>query len=169
MSSPNVTVVTNHKPRKGLFGDQDLSKIRNSRLFRLKEKTLRYRFTIQYCPGKWHRVSNAVSCHPVAMVQTLFNVFPVKPSQSDIQESNNVSDIIESSALMATFAGSNNIAMISLDLICAAGHGDPQYEKLISVIEQGFPRTCNLTAPEVREYWEVRHHLSTNNGLVLLD
>ena len=70
---------------------------------------------------------------------------------------------------MAAFAGSNNIAIISPDLIHAAGHGDPQYEKLISVIQQGFPRTHNLTAPKVREYWEERHHLSTDNGLVLLD
>ena len=48
MGSPNVIVVTDHEPLKGLFGDRDLSKIPNPRLFRLKEKTLRYRFTIQH-------------------------------------------------------------------------------------------------------------------------
>ena len=37
---------------------------------------------------------------------------------------------------MATFAGSNNIAVISQDLIHAAIRGDPQYEKLISVTQQ---------------------------------
>ena len=70
---------------------------------------------------------------------------------------------------MVTFVGSSNIAMISPDLIRAGGRGDPQYEKLISVIQEGFPRTRNLIAPKVREYWEVRHCLSTDNGLVLLD
>ena len=70
---------------------------------------------------------------------------------------------------MATFAGSNNMAMISPNLIRAAGRSDPQYEKLISVIQQGFPRTCNLTASKVCEYWEGRHCFSTDNGLVLLD
>ena len=70
---------------------------------------------------------------------------------------------------MATFAGSNNIAIISPDLIRAAGFGDPQYENLINVIQQGFLRTRNLTALEVCKYWEVRHHLSTDNDLVLLD
>ena len=69
---------------------------------------------------KWHRGSDAVSCHPMAMVQVILDVFPAKPSQSDIWESNNISDIIESTALMATFAGSNNVAIISSDLICAA-------------------------------------------------
>ena len=103
------------------------------------------------------------------MVQALLDVFPGKSSQSDILESNNISDITESTALMATFAGSNNITMISPDLIYAAGCGDPQYEKLTSVIQQSFPRTCNLTVSGVCEYWEMRHHLSTDNGLVLLD
>ena len=37
------------------------------------------------------------------------------------------------------------------------------------MIQHGFPRTRNLTAPEVREYWEVRYRLSTDNGLMLLD
>ena len=70
---------------------------------------------------------------------------------------------------MVTFTDNDNIAMIPPDLISAAGRSDPQYEKLISVIQQGFPRTHNLTAPKVCEYWEVKHHLSTDNGLVLLD
>ena len=168
MGSPNVIVVTDNEPLKELFGDCDLSKIQNPQLFQLKEKTLKYRFTMQHSPGKWHRGSDTVSHHTVAMVQTL-DVFPAKPSQSDILEANNISNITESTALMATFASSNNIAMISPDLIHAAGHGNPQYEKLISVIQQGFSRTHNLTPPEVREYWEMRHHLSTDNGLGLLD
>ena len=69
---------------------------------------------------------------------------------------------------MTTFAGSNNIAIISLDIIHTAVRGNQQYKKLISMI-QGFPRTHNLTAPEVHEYWDVSHRLSTDNGLMLLD
>ena len=116
-----------------------------------------------------HRGSDAVSLHSVTIVLVILNVLPVNPSQLDIQQSNNISNIIKSTDLMATFAGSNNIAMISPVLIHAVGCGNPQYEKLISVIQQGFPRTCNLTAPKVHEYWEVRHRLSIDNGLVLLD
>ena len=93
MGSPNIILVKDHETLKGLFGDCDLSKIQNPQLFRLKEKTLRYRFTIQHCPGKWHRGPDAVSCHPVAMVQALLDVFPAKPSQSDILESNNIKDL----------------------------------------------------------------------------
>ena len=160
LGCPNIIVVTDHEPLKGLFGDWDLSKIQNPRLFQPKEKSLRYRLTNQHYSGKWHRGSDAVSRYPVAIVQALLNVYPSKSSQLEIQEPKNKSDIIESTALMATFACSNNIALISPDLICATGRGDPQYEKLISVIQQGFPRTHNLTAPEVYEYWEMRYCLT---------
>ena len=77
--------------------------------------------------------------------------------------------IVVHCCVLVTFADSSNIAMISPDLIREAGHSDPQYEKLIDTIQQGFPKTHNLTVPEVREYWKMRHHLSTDNGLVLLD
>ena len=33
LGCPNVIVVTDHKPLKGLFGNRDLSKIHNPRLF----------------------------------------------------------------------------------------------------------------------------------------
>ena len=55
----------------------------------------------------------------------------------------------------------DNIALISPDLIHTARHINLQYK--------GFPKTCSLTPPKVCEFWEVRHHLSTNNSLVLLD
>ena len=77
-------LVTDYEPMKGLFGDRDLRKIQNSRLFRLKEKTLRYRFTLQHCPGKWHIASDAVFRNPVAILQAVLNVSPAKPSESDI-------------------------------------------------------------------------------------
>ena len=56
MSFLQMIVVTNHQPLTGLFGDRDLSKVHKSRLFRLKEKCLKYSFSIQHCPGKWHKV-----------------------------------------------------------------------------------------------------------------
>ena len=70
---------------------------------------------------------------------------------------------------MATFGANSNSALTSLDLIRVAGHSDPLYIKLIKTIQKGFPRTRSLTAPEVREYWEVRHRLSVDNDLALLD
>ena len=37
------------------------------------------RFTIQHCPGKWPRASDAISCNPATILQALLNVFPAEP------------------------------------------------------------------------------------------
>ena len=83
MGCPNLLVVADHEPLKGLLGDRDLGDT-TPRLFRLKEKTLRYRFNIQHYPGKWHRASDAVSRNPATILQALLNVFPAEPSRSDV-------------------------------------------------------------------------------------
>lgn len=49
MSCPSIIVVTDHEPIKGLFDNRGPSKIQNPWLFRRKEKSLRYWFTIQHC------------------------------------------------------------------------------------------------------------------------
>ena len=79
-----VIVVTDHQPLTGIFGDRDLGKINNPRLFRLKEKCLRYHFSIQHCPGKWHRGADAISRNPVATVESLISICPTNPSPKDI-------------------------------------------------------------------------------------
>ena len=59
--------------------------------------------------------------------------------------------------------------LISPDIIHAAGRNDPQYNKLIDTIQNGFQKTHSLTAPKIHEYWEERQHLSVDNGLELQD
>ena len=134
-----------------------------------KKKTLRYRFTIQHCPEKWHRASDAVSRNPTSVLKSLLDVLRAKPTQSDVTESDDMDDWVASTTIMATFGANSNTALTSPDLIRAAGHSDPHYINLIKTIQRGFPRTRSLTAPEVREYWEAKHRLSVDNDLALLD
>ena len=48
----SLLVVTDHRPFVGLLGDKALTDVVNPRLFRLKEWTLQFKFTIRYLPGK---------------------------------------------------------------------------------------------------------------------
>ena len=57
----DLIVITDRKPLLSIFNHRNLSTITNPELFKLKEKTLQYHFTIQYCPGKWHKAADAVS------------------------------------------------------------------------------------------------------------
>ena len=124
---------------------------------------------MQHCPGKWHKASGAGSRNPPAILQAILNGFPTEPSQLDIIESDVMDDRVKSISLLSSFGASENIALISPDAIRTAGHNDLQYKKLIETIQNGFEKTRSLTAPEICEYWEVRHRLIVDDGLVLLD
>ncbi|KAJ8335347.1 hypothetical protein SKAU_G00386890 [Synaphobranchus kaupii] len=60
----NLVVVTDHKPLVKIFGDRTLDEITNSRLFRLKQRTLPWRFDIVHLPGKSNHAADATSRHP---------------------------------------------------------------------------------------------------------
>ena len=62
---PNLIVVTDHKPLTKIFGDRTLDEISNTRLFRLKQKTLPWYFSIEHMPGKTNCFADAMSRHPV--------------------------------------------------------------------------------------------------------
>ena len=61
---PNLIVVTDHKPLTKLFGDRTLDEIDNTRLFRLKQRTLPWQFEIEYMPGKTNLAADAASRYP---------------------------------------------------------------------------------------------------------
>ena len=44
----DLIVATDHKPLLGILNDKELDSIDNGRLVKLKQKTLTYRFNIQY-------------------------------------------------------------------------------------------------------------------------
>ncbi len=60
----DLLVATDHKPLVTILGDASLDKIKNPRLFRIKEKTLPYSFTIEHVPGAWHHAPDACSRRP---------------------------------------------------------------------------------------------------------
>ena len=100
VGSLDLIATTDHIPLVGILGDRDLSKIANPRLFKLKEKILRYWFRIQHRSGKWHHGSDAILRYPAAVVKAIFDVCIADPSEEDVLQ---VEDI-ESSVCSVTFA-----------------------------------------------------------------
>ena len=60
----HLVVITDHKPLVKIFGDRTLDEITNTRLFRLKQRTLPWRFEIHHLPGKSNQAADAASRHP---------------------------------------------------------------------------------------------------------
>ena len=65
LGCPNLILAVYHKSLLGILGDKNLEDIENPRLFRLKEKNLRYNFTVVHVPGRKHGGADATSRHPV--------------------------------------------------------------------------------------------------------
>ena len=63
----------------------------------------------------------------------------------------------------------DDIGLITPDMIRAAGKSNETYLKLTQMIQGGFPRTRHLTHPLVRQFWEVRHRLTVDKGLIMMD
>ena len=76
---------------------------------------------------------------------------------------------MELAAIQAAVNIDNNTAVITPDHIRASGRNDKTYTTLINAINQGFSPKRNLTEPDIRDFWEVRHRLSNDKGLVLMD
>ena len=60
----DLLVITDHKPLTKILGDRMLNEIHNTRLFRLKQRTLPWYFTIVHLPGKSNNAADAMSRHP---------------------------------------------------------------------------------------------------------
>ena len=163
-----IIVATDHQPLVSILGDRDLSKIMNPRLFRIKEKALRYNFMIQHCPGKWQRGADAISRSPIAAKQAFIHAFNTAPSPSETSETENIEALVESVTIssLSDFKDANTI---SPEMIRRAAKDDNTYTTLMNTIINGFPDSRHLTSPEIREYWEVRHRLCIDNAIVLMD
>ena len=57
----NLTVITDHKPLVKIYRDRRLDGIRNTRLVRLKQRTLPWYFKIIHLPGKTNPACDATS------------------------------------------------------------------------------------------------------------
>ena len=60
----DLVVATDHKPLVKILGDRALDEITNTRIFRLKQRTLMWSFKIAYVPGKLIPAPDAASRYP---------------------------------------------------------------------------------------------------------
>ena len=64
MGCNDLIVATDHKPLVKIFGDRTLDEINNTRLFRLKQRTLPWNFSTIYLPGSSNLAADAASRYP---------------------------------------------------------------------------------------------------------
>ena len=60
----DLLVVTDHNSLVNILGDRTLDEISNTRIVRLKQRTLPWSFDIAHLPGKTNSAADATSRHP---------------------------------------------------------------------------------------------------------
>ena len=137
-------IITDHRPLLGLF-DKPLQDISNSRLQRLRMKTIDYSFVLEWCEGKLHKIADALSRYPVSQPTAL-------------NPNNDISNIPILSIAGAT---SNN-------LIVAAGK-DSTYQLILEALQKKTkPMHLHPSHPArtLKPMWST---LSIDSGLIIVD
>ena len=81
-------VVTDHKPLVKILGDRTLHEITNTRLFRLKQRTLPWSFSIAHLPGKTNHAADATSRNPSASLNDYSDEvsYSLRPIDGEVEE-----------------------------------------------------------------------------------
>ena len=151
----NLTIVVDHKPLLKVLGDRSLADMPNARLRNLKEKTLRFKFTVRYVPGFKNRVPDATSRYPAggAIGLTLRD-------DTTVDESGSIA-----------VAAVSTLRSITWDRIREATASDPAMHQLLEMIEDGSVPPQREDMPEaIRAFHTIRDGLLyTSDGVVLYD
>merc|ERR1711963_677308 len=136
----DLMVVTDHKPLTKIFGDRTLDEISNTRLFRLKQRTLPWRFSIKHLPGKTNMAADAASRYPAPDIET------------------NVSTLTDGDELEGIIAAAisrevKDITAISWELIAEETGKDETLSSVIRAINDGLADN-DPTISEYQRYLE---------------
>ena len=144
----DLLVVTDHKPLVKVFGDRTLDEITNTRLFRLKQRTLQWRFKIAYSPGKSNFAADAASRNP----------WP-RPSNYDMS----LEDLAEQATVAAMHDETAKVACVSWDVLALETQKDPILLELMTAISEGFQGSYN----NLSEYVRYKNSLFVQNGVII--
>ena len=177
----DLIIAVNHKPLLQIFGNHSLD-IANPRLRNLKEKTLRYRFTMQHVPGIKHKATDALSRHPTGTtspamlhlpddVATLERTKPASvkhhPMSSIGQPKPIVLPNIEVDLVSSASSTIASLQSITWDTVREATNSDKDMIQLLQIIESGFTPPRTELPPSLREYHQFRDDLYCIDGVIL--
>ena len=179
-----------HKPLLGILGDKSLEDIENPRLENLKEKTLRYKFTIVHVPGIKNKVADAASRFPTGipehydlaalqaggqsserLTRELVRATRQEPNAIDIEDTIEVEKAVEaaiqSSISSISIGGSGgNCEAVTLEMVVNKSTKHPQIKQLAELIRNGIADNKQLWPDNILAYYKVRNELSEKDGVV---
>ena len=153
IGDPDFFLAVDHKPLLKILGDRRLADIDNPRLFKFKERTLPFSYTIVHIPGIHNTAANSLSRNP-----------------SDTPDTDDIRDIneIEKYASFVVYGIVTSNLTISAEDVKKVGKTDIQYTMLLEKVNLGtFANTQTCENANIRNYFNVKDRLSVVNGLLL--
>ena len=183
MGCKNLIVAVDHKPLVKIFSDQSLDHIRNPRILRLKEKSLRYRFVIKHVPGRGHAGPDAASRYPtepssaLACSHTLdlspaplMEAVRLQPTDIDSDTSQTIhAAMLKDIAAAQVASTSDSLRAITWELVKKEALIDKICVDLVRLIETGFYSTRAELPDHLKPFWQMRHELYHIEGVPFLD
>ena len=155
MGCNDLLIIVDHKPLVKIFGDRRLDEIDNPRLFRLKQRTLMWRFEVQYQKGADNPCADAMSRYPNAYAEL---ASAAMMSEFDLEEAHYVGGVLEEA---------EKFFRVTWDDVKSETNCDNVMIMLKTHIADGFPETKGEMASPIRCFWEVRDGLRIHDGVIL--
>ena len=159
----DLVVATDHKPLVKILGDRCLGDNDNMRIFRLKQRTLKWRFQIVHIPGHLISASDATSRHPAGAQQFDDPAHVLAILRVDLPDSFSVDGMVLASAS----AGIGSLGAVTWPRVRTATQNDNDLVQLRGMIESGFPESRNQLPENLQPYWQHRNDLYVTDGVIM--
>ena len=162
---PNFTLVVDHQALVAILDKYTLDAIDNPKIQRLKERLSPYSFTTVWRKGKEHAIPDALSRAPVN-----------HPAPEDERVGADLDFSIRNVVIQSIAAICNpedelappaHLPDAMLADLRSTAAGDADYMALAAAVESGFGTDRARVSNYIRQFWSIRHQLSTDDGLII--
>ena len=161
----NLVIATDHKPLTRIFCDRSLDEITNPRIFRLKQRTLMWRFKIVHVPGKSIPASDATSRYPAN--STNIDEEWITETSHCVGACANQDSSMEQDILASNKNSLEKVHAVTWDRVKIATKSDYHISELKKHIINGFPAEIKSLTPQLQPYWRHKEDLSIVDQVVM--
>ena len=158
-------LAVDHKPLLGVLNDKSLEEVENPRLQRLKEKTLRFNFSLVHVPGKLHKTADATSRQPVSEADNDVEVLLAGVADSRLYGIYNLDRPIKTTS--ESFVSALHARALTLDKVREASAADQSVSELITLIEAGLPEERADWPDNLKEFYTVRDKITVQDQVII--